>query len=222
MADEKALVVAVFDTLEEAVAAREALVHVDEQMDVVKLNNIAVVHKEPEGSIAVTETGDMQAHWGKWSAGAGTAVALAAALTGGAILLPAVAAGGLAAVAAQFIDTGFPDTVLKELGQELDANHAMVVTLVDNPEEQEIVLTELQARGGALFQHTLAPDMVHKLGATVAAATEMLAAAGVDAAGSELTAWRQRDERGIPEILRLAGAPGSAGLPPDDPRLRSM
>ena len=88
----------------------------------VSLGNVAIVTRDASGKIDFTETQD-------WGIGKS---ALVGAIAG--LLLPGVgtitmAAGG--ALAAYFIDLGFPDPLLKQMGEGLDSNSSMLVALVD-------------------------------------------------------------------------------------------
>lgn len=88
----------------------------------VSLGNVALVTRDPSGKVAFTETQD-------WGIGKS---ALVGAIAG--LLLPGVgtitmAAGG--ALAAYFIDLGFPDPLLKQMGEGLDQNSSMLIALVD-------------------------------------------------------------------------------------------
>jgi uncharacterized membrane protein len=88
----------------------------------VSLGNVAIVKRDASGKVDFTETQD-------WGVGKS---ALIGAIAG--LLLPGVgtitmAAGG--ALAAYFIDLGFPDALLKQMGEGLTANSSMLVTLVD-------------------------------------------------------------------------------------------
>jgi len=88
----------------------------------VSLGNAAVVTRSSDGKVEFTETQG-------WGIGKS---ALVGAIAG--LLLPGVgtitlAAGG--ALAAYFIDLGFPDPLLKQMGAGLDMNSSMLVTLVD-------------------------------------------------------------------------------------------
>ena len=88
----------------------------------VSLGNVAIVTRDPGGKVNFTETQD-------WGIGKS---ALVGAIAG--LLLPGVgtitmAAGG--AIAAYFIDLGFPDPLLKQMGEGLDSNSSMLVALVD-------------------------------------------------------------------------------------------
>ena len=89
----------------------------------VSLGNVAIVTREPGGEVKFTETQD-------WGIGKS---ALIGAIAG--LLLPGVgtitmAAGG--ALAAYFIDLGFPDPLLKQMGEGLDSNSSMLIALVDD------------------------------------------------------------------------------------------
>ncbi len=88
----------------------------------VSLGNVAVVKRDANGKVEFTESQD-------WGIGKS---ALVGAIAG--LLLPGVgtitmAAGG--ALAAYFIDLGFPDPLLKQMGEGLDQNSSMLVALVD-------------------------------------------------------------------------------------------
>jgi len=87
------------------------------------LGNVAIVTRDPNGKVEFNESQD-------WGIGKS---ALVGAIAG--LLLPGVgtitmAAGG--ALAAYFIDLGFPDPLLKQMGEGLDANSSMLVALVDD------------------------------------------------------------------------------------------
>jgi uncharacterized membrane protein len=88
----------------------------------VSLGNVAIVKRTEDGKVDFTESQD-------WGIGKS---ALVGAIAG--LLLPGVgtitlAAGG--ALAAYFIDLGFPDPLLKQMGEGLNANSSMLVALVE-------------------------------------------------------------------------------------------
>jgi uncharacterized membrane protein len=88
----------------------------------VSLGNVAIVTRDASGKVDFNETQD-------WGIGKS---ALVGAIAG--LLLPGVgtitmAAGG--ALAAYFVDLGFPDPLLKQMGEGLDTNSSMLVALVD-------------------------------------------------------------------------------------------
>ncbi len=112
------IVIASFDTPGGAEAALHLL-----KAAPVSLGNVAIVGRNAEGKVEFTETQD-------WGVGKS---ALVGAIAG--FLLPGVgtitmAAGG--ALAAYFIDLGFPDPLLKQMGEGLDAHSSMLVALVDD------------------------------------------------------------------------------------------
>ena len=89
----------------------------------VSLGNVAIVTRDPSGKVNFTETQD-------WGIGKSAVVGAIAGF-----LLPGVgtitmAAGG--ALAAYFIDLGFPDPLLKQMGEGLDQNSSMLIALVDD------------------------------------------------------------------------------------------
>jgi uncharacterized membrane protein len=88
----------------------------------VSLGNTATVTRDENGKVDFSESAD-------WGVGKS---ALVGAIAG--LLLPGVgtitmAAGG--ALAAYFIDLGFPDALLKQMGEGLSSNSSMLVALVD-------------------------------------------------------------------------------------------
>jgi uncharacterized membrane protein len=89
----------------------------------VSLGNTALVTRDATGKVDFTESAD-------WGVGKS---ALVGAIAG--LLLPGVgtitmAAGG--ALAAYFIDLGFPDALLKQMGEGLTPDSSMLVALVDD------------------------------------------------------------------------------------------
>jgi uncharacterized membrane protein len=103
----------------------------------VNLGNVAIVTRDANGKTEFNETQD-------WGIGKS---ALVGAIAG--FLLPGVgtitmAAGG--ALAAYFIDLGFPDPLLKQMGEGLDANSSMLVALVDDADV--VRAGEVIAQGG--------------------------------------------------------------------------
>jgi uncharacterized membrane protein len=86
------------------------------------LGNVAVITRDASGKAEFTESQD-------WGVGKS---ALVGAIAG--LILPGVgtitlAAGG--ALAAYFLDLGFPDALLKQMGEGLAPNTSMLVALVD-------------------------------------------------------------------------------------------
>ncbi len=87
-----------------------------------RLGNVALIQRLVDGRVEFTETQD-------WGLGKSAAVGAVAAL-----LLPGIgpimgAIGG--AVAAHFIDAGFPDALLKQMGSGIPVGTSLMVALVD-------------------------------------------------------------------------------------------
>jgi uncharacterized membrane protein len=111
------IVISSFDTPGGAEAALQLL-----KAAPVTLGNVAVVRRDQNGKVEFNESQD-------WGIGKS---ALVGAIAG--LLLPGVgtitmAAGG--ALAAYFVDLGFPDPLLKQMGEGLDMNSSMLVALID-------------------------------------------------------------------------------------------
>jgi uncharacterized membrane protein len=115
----------------------------------VKLGNVALVKRETDGSVDFSETQD----WGMGKS------AVVGALAG--LLLPGVgtitmAAGG--ALAAYFLDLGFPDNLLKQMGEGLTGGTSMLVALVavDGVSRARDVVTQA---GGTVLGSTGETDL---------------------------------------------------------------
>ncbi len=107
----------------------------------VSLGNTALVTRDAGGKVDFTESAD-------WGVGKS---ALVGALAG--LLLPGVgtitlAAGG--ALAAYFIDLGFPDALLKQMGEGLSPNSSMLVALVEEGGVSRATEVIAQAGGSVL------------------------------------------------------------------------
>lgn len=87
-----------------------------------RLGNVALIQRKVDGAVEFSETQD-------WGLGKSAAVGAIAAL-----LLPGIgpimgAIGG--AVAAHFIDAGFPDALLKQMGSGIPVGTSLMVALVE-------------------------------------------------------------------------------------------
>ncbi|MCZ8206170.1 DUF1269 domain-containing protein [Gemmatimonas sp.] len=103
------------------------------------LGNVAVITRHASGEVEFTESQD-------WGVGKS---ALVGALAG--LILPGVgtitlAAGG--ALAAYFLDLGFPDALLTQMGEGLTTNSSMLVALVDAVSKTRA--GEVLAQGGGV------------------------------------------------------------------------
>ncbi len=136
----RSILVASFADTKGASNARDLLKSSD-----VSMGNTAIVTRDSDGKVEFTESAD-------WGIGKS---ALVGAIAG--LLLPGVgtltlAAGG--ALAAYFIDLGFPDALLKQMGEGLTANSSMLVALVG--ETGVARATDLIAQGGGVVMGTSA------------------------------------------------------------------
>ncbi len=134
MAEEMArrIVIASFNTPKGAEQTLSLL-----QSGTVSLGNTAVVTRDDSGEVKFTESQD-------WGIGKS---ALVGAIAG--LLLPGIgtitlAAGG--ALAAYYIDRGFPDALLKQMGEGLAPESSMLVLLVADPDVSRA--TDVLAQGG--------------------------------------------------------------------------
>ena len=115
----------------------------------VRLGNAAVIEREADGKVSFNETQD-------WGMGKSAAVGALAAL-----ILPGIGPimGALAgSVAAYFIDAGFPDSLLQQLGGGLDIGTSMLVALIqedDLAQAESVVVTA----GGTVLGSGFEPDL---------------------------------------------------------------
>lgn len=130
---EKKIIIASFQTTESAKGALDRLKGAG-----VRLGNAAMVKRLVNGQVEFSETQD-------WGIGKSAAVGALAAL-----VLPGIGpiAGALVGgVAAHFIDAGFPDALLRQMGSGLEMGTSLLVALVEEADtgHAERVLQE----GGA-------------------------------------------------------------------------
>ena len=164
MADTMRLVVCTFDAADRAAEVKEIVERLDEQLDTIKLGNIAVVQKTPDGQISFRETRDIR---NELSEIAGVIAGGVAWLANAIVGAPAPAAGLQAgldaenAVAARLRDHGFPDEALYEIGERLGAGHSALIVLV-RPEEEPVVVADLERLGGTIAAHDLAAGLIEE------------------------------------------------------------
>ncbi len=124
----------------------------------VHLEDAALVHREPDGSVRVHQTRDAGAGIGALRGGLlGLAVGLIAAPG----LIVATAAGaGVGAIAAKVRDGGVDDAMLRRLGDLLEGREAAVVVLADEASADllQAHLDELAGRGAGFDYEVLPPE----------------------------------------------------------------
>jgi uncharacterized membrane protein len=146
---QKKIIVATFQTSESAKGALDRLKNAG-----VRLGNAAIVKRQIGGQVEFSETKD-------WGIGKSAAVgALAALVLPGIGLIAGALVGG---VAAHFIDAGFPDPLLKQMGTGLDEGTSMLVALVEEADtlQAERVLGEI---GATILGSGLEADLSAALG----------------------------------------------------------
>jgi uncharacterized membrane protein len=169
------IVAATFETEEAAKAAKARLI-ADEDA----VGNIAIVTMHEDGKVKFKETGDMGPGKGALvGGGVGLAVAL---FTGGAGLV--LAGAGVGALAAKLRDSGFDNSQLEGLGEDLRPGTAAIVTIV--PESAlTAVEGDLSASGASrLIVKDVGFDLANMLDeeASAAGITPESAARGIESA----------------------------------------
>jgi uncharacterized membrane protein len=171
------IVAATFDSEEEAKAAKAQLI-ADEDA----VGNLAIVTMHDDGKIKFKETGDMGPGKGALvGGGVGLVVAL---FTGGAG--PVLAGAGVGALAAKLRDSGFDNSQLEGLGEDLKPGTAAIVTIV--PESAlTAVEGDLRASGASrLVVKDIGFDLANMLDeeASAAGITPESAARGIEPAAT--------------------------------------
>jgi uncharacterized membrane protein len=160
------LIVCTFDGDSKADAARAVIQALDEQIDTLKLGNIAILRKGTDGNVTFWETDELREYRRDSTFGIvlgwllGAANTLVGAPLGVAPGVESGAAFGTEAAAQR--DVGFPDQTLRQLGEQLHAGSSALVTLVD-PEHSATVVAELEKLGGTIIQGQLPPETVAAL-----------------------------------------------------------
>lgn len=144
------ILIASFNTLSGAEAGVSLL-----KSAAIGLGNVAIITRDAGGEVKFTESQD-------WGVGKSALIGAVAGL-----ILPGVgtltlAAGG--ALAAYFIDLGFPDPLLKQMGEGLAANSSMLVALVEaaNTSQASGVLTQAGAVVASTEETDLAAAMAKR------------------------------------------------------------
>jgi uncharacterized membrane protein len=168
------IVAATFDS-EEAAAAAKAQLIADEDA----VGNIAIVKMDDDGKVKFKETGDMGPGKGAL-VGGGVGLVVALFSGPGAIL----AGAGVGALAAKLRDSGFDNSQLEGLGEDLKPGTAAIVTIV--PESAlTAVEGDLSASGASrLIVKDVGFDLANMLDeeASAAGITPESAARGIESA----------------------------------------
>ena len=166
MAPNTQLIICLFDGDAKADEARAAIQALDEQLDTIKLGNIAILRKGADGQLSFSETQELNEYKRDTKFGIvlgwllGAANTLVGAPLGVAPGVEAGAAFGTEAAAQR--DVGFPDDALRQLGEKLHAGSSALVTLVA-PDQTATVVAELEALGGTIDHAPLPPETLAAL-----------------------------------------------------------
>ena len=164
------LVVAYFDSKEQAEQAAESLKNWDKANDDIKLGALAVVSKNDKGKIENTDLGPRNT--GKGATIGVIAGAAAGLLSGGltvvgGALLGGILGGGIGALNKQGI--GLSQEDLDRMSSELDAGHAALLAMADEAEVADTT-AELTRLGGRAQSSPVAPEAVAQAEQALAAA----------------------------------------------------
>ena len=165
MSEHMQLIVCTFDAMDKGDDVRAALQALADRLETIKLGNIAVVQKTPEGEIRFHETEDHRHMLSEITGAVAGGVAwfvYAFAGSLGYLAGPAAYHEGYNTAERLVRDTGFPDAALEQIGEHLSAGSSALITLV-HPHEAPIVTAELQRLGGTILEHPVPPEVVAEL-----------------------------------------------------------
>jgi uncharacterized membrane protein len=163
--EEMRLIVCAFSASEKAKEVEQALEALDRRLETVKLGNIAIVEKTADGQVSFRETEDHRNVVSQVTGMvAGAASWLIYAFAGSLGYQAGPAAYSLSYNTAERLirDSGFYDEALREVGEHLDAGSSALITLV-TPDEEHIVIEELERLGGKMIQKEVAPELLAEL-----------------------------------------------------------
>ncbi len=154
--------------LQEIIAAKK------EQL--VKIREAAVVVRDGNNKLHISERGDLDAGWG---AGSGAALGAAIGLFGGPI--GALIGGGIGAaiggIAGHLIDSGIPNDRLAQIGSALKPGTSALVALVEHTWAGELQ-AEFRRAGGDTLAQAVTSDIAKQLESGKEVAYSAVAAAG--------------------------------------------
>jgi uncharacterized membrane protein len=165
MSQEMRLIVCAFDAADKAEEVEEALEALDRQLETIKLGNVAIIQRSSDGEVSFRETKDHRNVLSQvtgMAAGAAAWVVYAFAGSLGYQAGPAAYSTSYNTAERLIRDRGFLDEALREVGEHLDAGSSALITLV-TPDEEPIVVEELERLGGRLIQKDVAPEFLDEL-----------------------------------------------------------
>lgn len=165
MSESLQLIVCAFDAATRMDDVTRALKALDQRLHVVQLGNIAIVHKDASGQIAVHESQDPRESISNVaSALAGSVAWFLYAFAGlfGPLAQTYTQARVSEAMHLLVRDMGFPDDVLFQIGRQLDAGQSALITLVRSQDREQVV-EQLQHLGGTIIEHPLSAEQTQRL-----------------------------------------------------------
>jgi uncharacterized membrane protein len=152
------LIVLAFENTKGAVEALEFLQDLAKNTDIGKVRNAAVLIKDEQGEVTVTETQDIdRKHGAIFGAIAGGLVGLVGGPVG--VVVGAAAGAATGGAAARRIDMGFSDKYLNKVKDYLKPGTSALIAMVEH-EWRETVASELSQFGGQLFRQALTDDII--------------------------------------------------------------
>jgi uncharacterized membrane protein len=132
-----------------------------EKDGVILLVNAAIMVKDDQGKISVKETEDISSGKGAlFGAIAGGLIGLLGGPVG--VIIGAAAGAATGGVAANKIDMGFPDDMLKELESSLSPGSSAILALIQH-QWVDAVVSELEKTGAKLFRQALKDELTSQL-----------------------------------------------------------
>ena len=165
MSQEMRLIICAFDAADKAEEVEQALEALDRRLETIKLGNIAIIEKTADGQVSFRETEDHRnvvSQVTGMAAGAAAWLVYAFAGSLGYQAGPAVYSTSYNTAERLIRDRGFLDEALREVGEHLDAGSSALITLV-TPDEERVVVEELERLGGKLIQQDVAPELLAEL-----------------------------------------------------------
>jgi uncharacterized membrane protein len=159
------LIVCAFDATDKAEEVEEALEALDRRLETIKLGNIAIIEKTGDGQVSFRESKDHRNVLSQVTGMAAGAVAWVVYAFAGSVGYqagPQAYSTSYNAAERLIRDRGFLDEALREVGEHLDAGSSALITLV-TPDEEPIVVEELERLGGKLIQKDLPPEFLDEL-----------------------------------------------------------
>jgi uncharacterized membrane protein len=140
-------------------------------------SNLAVVRKNPEGKVKISETGDMS-----FGPGAGIGAVVGGALglfAGPAGLIAGAAAGGvIGGSAAALHDAGIPDERLEQIGDVLSSGNSAIIGIFERVKVDKATMKEIDQSAAEVVE-----KMAADIGATLDAGQDVAYAFAVTAEG---------------------------------------